>query len=93
MSNAARARNGNSKPKPTVDVFSDPFGDEADAVQKPSSTKPHKVARPTSKSAKASHKAIEDKVNPFADEEPLERLVQQPADRGSRRSDDENQVP
>jgi hypothetical protein len=56
-----------------VDVFSDPFGDEAELAAKPS-------ARASTRRAV---KAVEDDVNPFADDEPLERLVKRQADEES----------
>lgn len=59
--------------QPAVDVFSDPFGDEGNELTKRSS-KP---------STRRAVKAIEDDVNPFADDEPLERLVKRQVEEDS----------
>lgn len=61
--------------KREVDVFSDPFGDEADTraqpARKPAST------RPTTKAVREAARLTVEEMNPFGDE-PIERIVQQP---------------
>lgn len=93
-----KARSSSSV-KPAVDVFSDPFGDEAETAKQPASLKPVPaskrpayVTKRASKTTKMSEaaKVVEDDANPFADDEPIERLVQEST---GRRGEEDNQVP
>lgn len=91
-----------SAAKPVVDVFSDPFGDEKTSATQPASLKPVPAdSQALSKAKIAAKPTRESRVepardfhaNPFADDEPLERLVQDPDDRRARAGEEENQIP